>query len=111
MHRVHNESITKQEKRAIWDELILDYLSSEKTMKAYAEHHGLRLDHLGYYVASYRKKQAVLQKTISNFIPVATTVSSSQEIRVTNGALSCYFPITTPPAIMSILLKSLGDAC
>lgn len=111
MHRVHTDTLSKQEKRAIWDEVILDFLSSGKTMKSYAEHHGLRQDHLGYYVASYRKNQKDSSKTTSNFIPVATTVSSNQEIRVTLGELSCYFPINTSPVVISTLLKCLRDTC
>jgi len=45
MHRVHTEALNKAEKRAIWDEIIQDFLVSGKGLKDYSVAHELDYHH------------------------------------------------------------------
>ena len=99
MHRIHTEELSKTEKRAIWDEIIQDFLASNIGLTQYSKQHGLRYDHLSYYVAAYRRKQA------GDFIPVvmppSQTVNSSTKFTIELGKISIAIPANLPPKQLS----------
>ena len=78
MHRVHTDNLDPVEKRALWDEIIQDFLSSGMTYPAYSKLHQLKYDQLSYYVCAYRKKQrALTQPPVQRLLPV-NLVEASQ---------------------------------
>lgn len=73
-HRVHDPAIDKQQKRALWDEIIQDFLSSGLSYRDYSEQHGLNYDLLNYYVRAYQRKR---QHAQADFVPVAVATAQS----------------------------------
>ena len=109
MHRVHTENLTKSEKRQIWDEIIQDYLSSEQSVRVYSEVHGLKVDHLSYYVSTYKRKQ---KQSSSSFVLASPSLAPTNEcITISNNALNIKLPMSSPLLLIENLLKLLQRAC
>lgn len=105
MHRVHSDEISRKAKRALWDEIIQDYLSSDERAGAYCERHGLKSDHLYYYVSSYRRKQ----RSVQPFIPVEAPamVNRPSSIEFTLGSLQVSLPSDISLALLDSVLKRM----
>jgi hypothetical protein len=106
MHRVHSESLSKQEKRALWDEIIQDYFSSQQSVREYCEIHGLKSDHLSYYVHSHKKKHSS-----KRFIPVNLGNISTDMFSVEYDSLIIRLPINTPSDFLRQLISDLKASC
>lgn len=106
MHKVHSENLSSVEKRALWDKIIADYISSGDSIKHYSQYHGLQKDHLSYYVSSYRRKH---RTTETSFVTLPATLNtSSAAIRVQFGAVSIELPSGIPIQHIADLAKQLS---
>lgn len=109
MHRVHTETLTKQEKRQIWDEIIQDFLTSGQSVRYYSESHELKQDHLNYYLSSFKRKQ---QHTTPTFIPLefaATSHHASMEI--CSDKFRINVPLHVPAAVLETIFTALDKSC
>jgi transposase-like protein len=70
-HEVYNPAKSRREKRACWDRIIEDFLSSHLGLSRYCKRHGLVYDHLTYYVRAYKEKQA--RAAVAKLVPVEIT--------------------------------------
>lgn len=108
MHRIHTEILSKKEKRQLWDEIIADYLSSGQSVRSYSEAHGLKSDHLSYYVSSHKRKQ---QNKSTAFIPLELPKASHATIDIRSGGLTVSVPLNASKTILETLFTVLNKSC
>ena len=106
MHRVHTEVLNKTEKRAIWDEIIQDFLASGKGLKDYSVTHELDYHQLTYYVGSYKTKKRGQE---IGFVPVQVPSSLSMaEIKITYRNIIITLLANTPLSYVQQLIQGLA---
>lgn len=104
MHRVHDKTLSKAERRQLWDEIIKDYLACGKTMQAYSQKHELNYDHLSYYVRSYQHK---IQSPVQ-FVPVATIpLTQEQKLTIHYGDVILDIPLSIPVNLICQIIQGL----
>ena len=103
MHRVHTTNISRAERQSLWDEITQDYLSSGESARDYSERHGLKYDHLNYYVSSYRRKQ----KPVTSFMALEgiPRFECSSTIELSTGTLSIRLPSNVSLLTLEAVLK------
>ncbi len=107
MHQVHSDETSRAEKRVLWDKIIEDYLSSGEKAAVYCDRHGLKSDHLYYYVSSYRRKH----NSAPQFVPVdmeASTSRPSEAIEITSGKVHISLPNDVSLVLLDTVLKRLS---
>ncbi len=114
----NQEDLSLENKRAHWDKIIEDYLSSGLKQRAYARQHHLKHEHISYYYKQWKKRHTDSTTDI-NFIPVSgcplpTHVASSSshlELRLLGG-LSISIPADFNEHVLMRLMSALrGVAC
>jgi len=108
MHRVHDTSLSKAERRQLWEEIIADYHISGETLKTYSRKYALNYDHLSYYSRAHQQKISHKKTEPVHFVaidPMPLTVE--QKITLRCGSIEVDIPLTTPVALMCQLIKEL----
>lgn len=107
MHRVHEKTLSKTERRQLWNEIVSDYLSSGETLQNYSKKHELNYDHLAYYTRSYQQKQPNSVK----FVPVDTSsFTPEQKFTLRYGNVTLEAPVTASVTLLCQLIQGL-QAC
>ena len=109
MHRVHSPGLDKFEKRALWDEVLKDFETSELGATQYCRRHKLRYGNFCYYHREHKKKQ------ISTFIPVITPVISQpvipKQIKIVTDKLTFHLPVDLEPKQFISIIKGITTGC
>lgn len=105
MHRVHTEPLSKEEKRALWDEIVEDFKRSQLSVRKYSDAHGLKQDHLSYYVQTHKRKQA------SRFIPLQINSPSASDFCIECDGITVRLPFTVPSHFLRQLLSDVKASC
>lgn len=109
MHRVHTDTLTRKEKRALWDEIIQDFINSGEGFTSYSSKHKLNYDQLVYYVRTYQNKQP---NKSAVFLPVQITESLPQaEIKIAYANISINLPSSLSPNYIVELIQGLSKSC
>ena len=113
MHRVHTESLTKDEKRQIWNDIVEDYLSSGMSCRRYSQKHEIKTDHLSYYVYSFRQKHQKQEPSVSSkFIPLHLSDSTNQQTIVIQRAdLKIELPLTISKELLETVFMTMAKTC
>lgn len=100
-------SITLQERRTKWQELIEEQEKSGLSQDAFCKLHNLVFSNFTYYRSKFRGKAQVQKKPPGTFTPVSVTKSPvTHEIRLSlpNG-FQCSLPLDIDPLRVKELLE------
>ncbi len=110
--------LTVEEKRAQWDKLIVDYLGSGLTQRAYAQQHGLKHEHISYHYRQWQKRQGQPESSKGiDFIPVESVnfsveASVCSDFVVSLQDLRIHVPSDfNEPALSRLLRRLRGTSC
>lgn len=109
MHRIHTDKLNGKEKRALWDEIIQDFLNSGEQFTTYSRKHQLNYDQLLYHVRAYKTKQA---NKSQKFLPVQVTEAPpSADIKVVYADVTVKLPSTMSCEYVVKLVQGLCKPC
>ena len=108
MHRVHTAQLTKADKRAIWDKLVQQFMTSGKSMRVFCEEQGLKYEQLNYYVNTHKKKQKGPSQFISLGLAATTT---ADKILIETMNLKITIPCSIEQRRLQNIFMAINELC